>query len=68
MKVSRRGLAKTIVAGAAVATLPAQAPPAAVPEAEVAQARAQLRNAASIVHSLPLPMATEPATRFVPRT
>lgn len=68
MKVSRRALAKTLVAGTAVATLPGQAPPAAPADAEVTQARVQVRNAASIVRSVPLPIATEPATRFVPRT
>ena len=68
MKVSRRSLAKTLVAGAAAATLPAQAPPPASAEAELAQARAQLRNAAQIVRSVPVPMSTEPAVRFIART
>jgi len=67
MKVSRRTLARTLIAGAAVATLPGQAPPTPSPEATLAQARAQLRNAALIVRSVPLPMSTEPATRFQPR-
>jgi len=67
MKVSRRRLAQTLIAGAAVATLPGQAPPPASSEATLAQARAQLRNAALIVRAVPLPMSTEPATRFQSR-
>jgi len=69
MKVSRRALARTLIAGAAVATLPGQAPPAASPEADVAltQARNQLRNTALIVRAVPLRMSVEPAVRFAPR-
>ena len=68
MKLSRRTLARTLAAGAAAATLPAQAPPPpASGDAAVAQARTALRNAAQIVRAVPLPMATEPATRFIPR-
>jgi len=68
MKVSRRRLAQTLIAGAAVAALPGQAPPTPAPDAAVAQARNQLRNAALIVRAVPLPMSTEPATRFQART
>ena len=68
MKVSRRALAQTLIAGAAVATLPGQAPPAPAGDAGLTQARTQLRNMALVVRAVPLPMSTEPATRFQPRT
>jgi len=69
MKVSRRALARTLIAGAAVATLPGQAPPAASTDTDVAlaQARTQLRNTGLIVRAVPLPMSVEPAARFAPR-
>jgi hypothetical protein len=71
MKVSRRGLVQVLAAVAAGAPAKAQAPPGAVPptaDAELEGARQYSRVAASLVRRVPLPMSTEPAMKFIPRS
>jgi len=67
MDISRRQLAGVILAGTAVAQVPAQPPPAPAPQsgdAELEAARSQRRVAGQIIARVPLPMTTEPAFHF----
>jgi hypothetical protein len=67
MDISRRQLAGVILAGAAVAQVSAQAPPAPAPlsaDAELEAAKSQQRLRAQIIARVPLPMTTEPAFQF----
>lgn len=64
MDISRRQLAGVILAGAAVGTSAAQAPPKPEPDADVDAARARQRAAAQVIERIPLPMSTEPAFQF----
>ncbi|MEO8097943.1 MAG: hypothetical protein ABI811_09605 [Acidobacteriota bacterium] len=75
MKVSRRKLVQVLSAAAATVPLQeslyAQAPPNAVPvnaDAELEGARQYSRTAAQVVRQVNLPIATEPAMKFVPRS
>ncbi|MEP6961655.1 MAG: hypothetical protein ABI995_06235 [Acidobacteriota bacterium] len=74
MKVSRRKLVQVLSVAAAAPlqeSLQAQAPPAAPPanaDAELEGARQYSRVAVSMLRQVPLPMATAPALKFVPRS
>jgi hypothetical protein len=68
MNVSRRKLLQVLPAAAAVPLAQeaeAQAPAA---DAELEGARQYLRVGAQVVRQVQLPMTTEPATRFIPRS
>jgi hypothetical protein len=64
MKVTRRKLAATLIAGAAV--LPAQTPAPPQPPAtdDLTVARERMRASAAALANTKLPMATEPAFQF----
>jgi hypothetical protein len=70
MKVSRRKLFQVALPAAAAvpfgAEIAAQAPPSA--DAELENARQYLRVGAQMVRQVAMPMVTEPATRFIPRS
>ena len=67
MKVSRRKLLQVLpVAAAAPIAAEAQAP--ATADAELEGARQYLRVGAQVTRQVALPMTTEPATRFIPRS
>jgi hypothetical protein len=69
MQVSRRKLLQVLPVAAAVPLVPeavAQAPAAV--DAELEGARQYLRVGVQVVRQVQLPMTTEPATRFVPRS
>ena len=65
MDISRRQLAGMILAGTAVAQVPAQAPAASQSaDAGLEAARTEQRVRAQIIARVPLPMTTEPAFLF----
>ncbi len=64
MRVSRRRLLQVLPAAAA---LPAEAQENPQPKPEDIEARQRVRVSAQIVRQVELPMATEPAFKFVPR-
>jgi hypothetical protein len=69
MKVTRRKLLQALPAAAVVplaSDVKAQTPAPA--DAELEGARQYLRVGAQVTRQVALPMATEPATRFVPRS
>ena len=69
MNVSRRKLLQVLPVAAAVpltSDISAQAP--ASTDAELEGARQYLRVGAQVVRQVALPMATEPASRFIPRS
>ena len=66
MTVSRRRILQVLPVAAAVPMADAQAP--ATADAELEGARQYLRVGAQVVRQVQLPMATEPATRFIPRS
>ena len=64
MKWTRRQLASAVAAGAALAQTSAQ--PSAGPDAELPQAREQVKANAARLAAEPVPMTTEPAFQFKP--
>jgi hypothetical protein len=63
MKLTRRELASTLAAGAAMAQTPAQP---RTPEAELQAARDQLKATLVRLSAQAVPMTTEPAFQFKP--
>jgi hypothetical protein len=68
MKVSRRKLLQVLPAAAVPLASEAVAQTPAPPDAELEAARQYLRTGAQVVRQVQLPMTTEPATRFIPRS
>ena len=64
MKLTRRQLASTLAAGAALAQTPAGPP--STPEAELQAARDRLKANVVRLAAEPVPMTTEPAFQFRP--
>ena len=64
MKVSRRQLARVVLASTAIAQAPAQDPPNPQADAAVEDAKSRQRIAAEMIARVPLPMTTEPAFQF----
>jgi len=66
MKVSRRKLLQVLPVAAAQASAQAQPPASADPDLE--NARRSLQASARAVRQVMLPQATEPASKFIPRS
>jgi hypothetical protein len=68
MRVSRRKLLQVLPAAAAVSLQAQEAPATSPAAAEMEGARQYIRVGAQMVRQVELPMSTEPASRFVPRS